>query len=151
MAILPTISTFFIFLSAVLVAVGWRFIVTDRPKAHKKTMVAAAISALFFFIIYMSRTIFTGNTSFGGPEELKIYYTIFLIFHIFLATTGAIFGVVTLYLAFKRKITKHRKIGPITAIIWFGSAVTGIAVYFLLYVLFDGGQTTSLIKAILGT
>jgi putative membrane protein len=151
MAILPTISTFFIFLSAVLVAIGWRFIVTDRPKAHKKTMVAAAISALLFFIIYMSRTIFAGNTSFGGPEELKIYYTVFLIFHITLATTGAIFGLVTLYLAFKRNITKHRKIGPITAVIWFGSAITGIAVYLLLYVLFDGGQTTSLIKAILGT
>ncbi|WP_096269996.1 DUF420 domain-containing protein [Paucisalibacillus globulus] len=151
MAILPTISTIFIFLSAVLVAIGWRFIVTDRPKAHKKTMVAAAISALLFFIIYMSRTIFAGNTSFGGPEELKIYYTIFLIFHIILATTGAIFGLVTLYLAFKRKITKHRKIGPVTAVIWFGSAITGIAVYLLLYVLFDGGQTTGLIKAILGT
>lgn len=151
MAILPTISTFFIFLSAVLVAFGWRFIATNRPKLHKKTMIAAAISALIFFTIYMSRTIFMGNTSFGGPEELEIYYTIFLIFHITLATTGAVFGLVTLYLAFKRKISKHRKIGPITSVIWFGSAITGIAVYLLLYVLFDGGQTTSLIKAILGT
>jgi putative membrane protein len=151
MAILPTISTFFIFLSAVFVAIGWRFIATDRPKAHKKMMIAGAISALIFFIIYMSRTIFMGNTSFGGPEDLKIYYTIFLIFHITLATTGAVFGLVTLYLAFKRNITRHRKIGPITALIWFGSAITGIIVYILLYVLFDNGETTSLIKAILGT
>jgi putative membrane protein len=151
MQILPTLSTSFIVLSAVLVAIGWRLIVTDKPKAHKKVMIAAAISALLFFIIYMSRTVFSGNTSFGGPEELKIYYTIFLIFHIFLATTGAVFGLVTLYLAFKRNITKHRRIGPITAVIWFGSAITGLAVYLLLYVFFNGGQTTSLIKAILGT
>ncbi|MFS0672320.1 DUF420 domain-containing protein [Ornithinibacillus sp. 179-J 7C1 HS] len=151
MEILPTISTFFIFLSAVLVAIGWRLIATDRPKAHKKAMISAAISALLFFIIYMSRTIFIGNTSFGGPEELKVYYTIFLIFHITLATVGAVFGVVTLYLAFKRKISKHRKIGPITSIIWFGSASTGIVVYLLLYVLYHGGHTTSLFKAILGT
>ncbi|WP_138415063.1 DUF420 domain-containing protein [Aquibacillus sediminis] len=148
--VLPTISTFFIVLSAVLVAVGWYFVSKKNFRAHKKMMVSAAISALVFFIIYMSRTIFIGNTSFGGPEHLKIYYTIFLIFHIALATTGAVFGIVTLTLAFKRKIAKHRKIGPITSIIWFCSAFTGVIVYLLLYVFYDGGHTTSLFKAILG-
>lgn len=151
MPLLPTLSTLFILASAILVAIGWRLIMKDKPKAHKRTMIAAAISALAFFTIYMSRTIFIGNTSFGGPDELKIYYTIFLIFHIFLATTGAIFGVVTITLALKRKISIHRKLGPVTSIIWFFSALTGIVVYFLLYVIYDGGNTTSMIKAILGT
>ncbi|PAV29887.1 hypothetical protein CIL05_08385 [Virgibacillus profundi] len=151
MPFLPTISTFFILLSAVLVAIGWRFIIKGNAKAHKKTMISAAISALLFFIIYVSRTIFLGNTSFGGPDELKIYYTIFLIFHITLATTGAAFGIVTLTLALKRKIKIHRKIGPVTSIIWFFSALTGFAVYLLLYVFFEGGETTSMIKAILGS
>lgn len=151
MPFLPTISTFFILLSAILVAFGWRFISKGKAEAHRKTMIAAAISALLFFIIYMSRTIFAGNTSFGGPDEWEIYYTIFLIFHITLATTGAVFGITSLTLAFKRKITKHRKLGPYTSIIWFFSAITGFIVYLLLYVLYDGGETTSLIKAILGT
>ncbi|MGX4669114.1 DUF420 domain-containing protein [Cerasibacillus sp. JNUCC 74] len=151
MPVLPTISTSFIILSAILVAIGWRFIIKGQPEKHKKTMIAAAISALLFFIIYASRTIFIGNTSFGGPDHLEIYYTIFLIFHIILATVGAIFGIVTLTLAFKRKISVHRKVGPVTSIIWFFTAVTGIAVYLLLYILYDGGETTSLIKAILGT
>lgn len=151
MPILPTISTFFIVLSAILVAFGWRFIIKGKSKAHKQTMIAAAISALMFFIIYVSRTVFIGNTSFGGPENIKIYYTIFLIFHINLATIGAIFGIVTLILAFKRKITKHRKLGPVTSIIWFFSAITGVAVYLLLYIIYQGGETTSMIKAILGT
>src|SRR5699024_5447424 len=111
----------------------------------------AAISSLLFFIIYISRTVFIGNTSFGGPDELKIYYTIFLIFHITLATIGAIFGIVTLVLAFKRKITVHRKIVPITSVIWFFIAGTGIMVYLLLYILYEGAETTSVIKAILGT
>lgn len=150
MPFLPTISTFFIVTSAILVASGWRFIIKGNASAHKKTMISAAISALIFFIIYVSRTIFIGNTSFGGPDDIKIYYTIFLIFHIFLATTGAIFGVVTITLALKRKINIHRKIGPITSIIWFFSAITGVMVYLLLYIIYDGGQTTSMIKAILG-
>lgn len=151
MEFLPTISTFFIILSAIFVAIGWIQVSKKNYKAHKKFMLAAAYSALTFLIIYLSRTIFIGNTSFGGPDDLKIYYTIFLIFHIFLSTTGAVFGVVTLVLAHKRNIKKHRKIGPITSVIWFGTAITGVAVYILLYVLYDGGETTSLIKAILGT
>jgi len=151
MPLLPTLSTFFIVLSAVLVAIGWVLIAKNKRAAHKKVMVAGAISALTFFIIYVSRTIFVGNTSFGGPDEIKIYYTVFLIFHILLATVGAVFGIVTLTLAFKRKIPKHRKVGPVTSIIWFATAITGVAVYLLLYIIYDGGTTTSMIKAILGT
>lgn len=150
MPLLPTLSTFFIVLSAILVATGWILIVRNNFRAHKNTMIAAAISALLFFIIYVSRTIFIGNTSFGGPEELEVYYTIFLIFHIILATTGAVFGVVTLTLAFKRNIGRHRRLGPVTSIIWFFTAITGVMVYLLLYVFYDGGDTTSMIKAILG-
>lgn len=151
MPFLPTLSTFFIILSAILVAIGWVLIVKGKKKAHKRVMIAAAISALLFFIIYASRTVFIGNTSFGGPESIEKYYTIFLIFHINLATISAIFGVITLTLALKRKIRIHRKIGPITSIIWFFSAITGVMVYLLLYIIYDGGQTTSMIKAILGS
>ncbi|TCT26905.1 putative membrane protein [Melghiribacillus thermohalophilus] len=150
MPVLPTISTSLIVISAVLVAIGWVLIAKDNKKAHKNVMMAAAVSALLFFIIYLSRTLFVGNTSFGGPDDIKIYYTTFLIFHIFLATVGAVFGLVTLYLAFKRNIPKHRKVGPVTSVIWFFTASTGVVVYLLLYVLYEDGETTSLFKAILG-
>lgn len=150
MEILPLISTLLIILSAILVAVGWRFIVKGQEEKHKKAMVSAAVSALLFLIIYVSRTIFIGNTSFGGPDHIKIYYTIFLIFHIFLSMTGAVFGVVTLRLAFKGNFKRHKKIGPITSIVWFFTALTGVMVYLLLYVIYEGGETTSMIRAILG-
>ncbi|MDP4161636.1 MAG: DUF420 domain-containing protein [Bacillota bacterium] len=148
--ILPTISTFFIVLSAVTVAIGWWQIRQKRIETHKKTMIAAAIFALIFFLIYASRTVFIGNTSFGGPHDIKIYYTLFLIFHITLATTGAVFGIVTLMTGFKNNFKLHRKLGPITSVIWFFTGITGIAVYLLLYVFYKGGETTSVIKAILG-
>lgn len=148
--ILPTISTTFIALSAITVAIGWWQIKQRKIEAHKKTMFLAAVFALIFFIIYASRTVFIGNTAFGGPEDMKIYYTVFLIFHITLATTGAIFGIVTLYTGYKNSLKKHKKLGPITSVIWFFTAATGIAVYLLLYVFYRGGETTSVIKAILG-
>lgn len=139
--LLPTISTFFIVLSAVLIAIGWALIKQRKIEAHKKTMFAAAISALTFFIIYISRTLFIGNTAFGGPEEYKIYYTIFLVFHIILATTGAVFGIVTIWTGYKNNLQKHRKLGPIASIIWFFTATTGVLVYSLLYVIYKGGET----------
>lgn len=147
---LPTLSTFFIVLSAILVAIGWKLILLRKIDAHKKMMIAAAVAAVLFFIIYVSRTIFVGNTAFGGPENIKVYYTAFLIFHIALSTTGAVMGIMTINWGLKDKLDKHRKIGPITSIVWFFTAITGVAVYLLLYVFYEGGETTSMIKAILG-
>lgn len=147
--ILPTLSTLFIVISAVLVAIGWRQIKAGNQEGHKRTMIGAAVAALVFFIIYASRTIFIGNTAFGGPSHLKVFYTIFLIFHITLATGGAILGVISLVSGFKNKLKLHRKIGPITSTVWLATGVTGVMVYLLLYIFYTGGETTSLIKAIL--
>ena len=148
--ILPTISTAFIVLSAILVAIGWGLIIKRKIEAHKKVMFAAGVAAVIFFIIYASRTVLIGNTAFGGPDDLKIYYTFFLIFHITLATVGAVFGIVSLWTGYKNNMKVHRRIGPISSIIWFFTAITGVMVYLLLYVIYEGGETTSVFKAILG-
>jgi putative membrane protein len=148
--IMPTISTFFIVLSAIFVAIGWYLISKRKIEAHKKVMFLAAIFAIIFFVIYASRTIFVGNTSFGGPDSIKVYYTIFLLFHITLATVGAVMGIITLWTGYKNNLSKHRRLGPITSVVWFTTAVTGVAVYLLLYVIYQGGETTSVFKAILG-
>ena len=149
--ILPTISTTFIVLSAITVAIGWWLIKQRKIEAHQKAMWIAAVFAIIFFVIYASRTIFVGNTAFGGPDNIKIYYTIFLIFHITLATTGAVMGIISLWTGYKKNFKRHRKIGPVTSIIWFFTGITGVAVYLLLYVFYSGGETTSVIKAILGS
>ncbi len=149
--ILPTISTIFIALSAITVAIGWAQIKQRKVEQHKKTMLLAGVFALIFFIIYVSRTLFIGNTAFGGPDDIKKYYTIFLIFHICLATIGAVFGIVSIVSGLKSNLIRHRKIGPYTSIIWFFTGITGVAVYLLLYVFYTGGPTTSVFKAILGS
>lgn len=148
--LLPFISTSCIVISAILMAVGWFFIRQGKKDTHMKIMLTASFFALAFFVIYMYRTIFVGNTPFGGTGSAMVYYTIFLIFHIFLATAGAVFVVVSLTLAFRKSFRRHRKIGPWTASIWFFTAATGIIVYLLLYVFYPSGSTTSLFKAIFG-
>ncbi|MDF2959022.1 MAG: putative rane protein [Paenibacillus sp.] len=151
MQILPAVSTAFIVISAIFVACGWFHIVKGNREAHQKLMLWGAGFALAFFVVYMSRTIFTGNTSFGGPEELKLPYHLFLFFHIALATSAAVFGVITLLHAFNKRFAKHKKIGRWTAVVWLLTAPTGVAVYILLYVLYPGGETKPMIDAILGT
>ncbi|WP_240417947.1 DUF420 domain-containing protein [Paenibacillus periandrae] len=150
MPILPTISTSFIVISAIFVACGWYQIVKGNRQTHQKLMVWGAVFALAFFIIYLSRTLFVGNTSFGGPEHLKLPYHLFLFFHIALATTGGVFGIVTLLLAYKQRFARHRRIGRWTAVIWLLTAPTGVAVFILLYVLYPGGDTKPMINAIFG-
>lgn len=147
---LPTISTSFIVISAVLVGIGWVLIIQGKREAHQSAMVAGAIAALIFFVIYMSRTVFVGNTAWGGDPDLEIFYRIFLIFHIILATVAAIFGISTLVLGFKKKFGTHRRLGKFTSMIWFGSALTGVVVYVLLYLLYPGGHTRPVWEAILG-
>jgi len=147
-SLLPLLSTSFIALSAVLVAIGWVLIAQGKRKAHENTMLAASASALIFFILYLSRTIFIGSTEWGGPEDLKPVYLIFLLFHIVLATVAAVFGITTLTLAFRKKFARHRKWGRITSVIWFVTAATGITVYVLLYQLYPGGSTKPLLETI---
>ncbi|TDF97178.1 DUF420 domain-containing protein [Paenibacillus piri] len=150
MHILPTISTSFIVISAVFVAFGWAQIVKGNRETHQKLMLWGAGFALAFFLVYMSRTIFAGNTSFGGPEHLKLAYHLFLFFHIALATTAAVFGIITLLHAFNKRFAKHKRIGRWTAVIWLLTAPTGVVVYILLYILYPGGDTKPMIDAILG-
>ncbi|QKS73260.1 DUF420 domain-containing protein [Paenalkalicoccus suaedae] len=148
---LPFISTVFIGLSALFVAIGWYLVSQRKIEAHKKVMFWAAVLAVIFFVTYLSKTFFIGSTSFGGPDSVVLPYTIFLIFHITMATIAAVLGIIQLTTGYKNRLKSHRRLGPITSIIWFISATTGIAVYLLLYVIYPPGETTNLFNAILNT
>lgn len=146
MPIIPTICTLLIVLSAILMTIGIVHIKNNNIPKHEKFMKYSALAAIGFFILYVSRTMLVGNTSFGGPDALVPYYTVFLLFHIVLATTSAFLGGYQIYLGYKKHIKKnilrHRKLGRIIYVMWMGTAITGVAVYLLLYVLYTGEATS---------
>ena len=146
--ILPTINTAFIILSAFFMAIGLKHIRNKQFELHEKWMKLAALAALIFFIGYVSKTVFIGSTQFGGPENLVPFYVTFLISHIILSTTGGALGAFQLYAGIKRKLPIHRRVGPIAAVVWFLTAITGVMVYALLYVIYPGGSTAGLFDAI---
>jgi len=148
--LMPTISTSFIAISGILVACGWYAIAKRQISLHTKLMNIAAVFATLFFITYVTRTALVGNTMFGGPDDIRVIYQIFLIFHIILATVGGVMGIIALTFAYKKQFDKHRRIGPWSSVIWLCSAVTGIVVYILLYVIYPGGTTTGVLDVIFG-
>jgi putative membrane protein len=75
---------------------------------------------------------------------------IFLFFHIILATVAAIFGITTLTLAFRERFAKHRKWGRVTSVTWFFTAITGVTVYTLLYLMYPGGHTKPVLDILFG-
>jgi putative membrane protein len=148
--LMPLMSTSCIVISACLVAIGWYLIRRGKRDQHKKIMIWASIFAVLFFIIYVSKTIFVGTALFGGPPSLKPAYTVFLLFHTTLATVAAVMGLYTLYLGFKGRYQRHKKMGPWTAVIWFFTAITGAAVYSLLYVIYPHTDKAGLIEGLFG-
>lgn len=148
--LLPTICTLLIVVSATFVGFGWYHIRKGNRETHKRLMVTAAVLALLFFLLYVARTVFVGNTDFGGPAGLRPFYMSFLAFHITLATVGGVFGLVTLWLAYKERYLKHKKLGRWTSVLWLLTAPTGVLVYILLYVMYPGGHTKPVWQVLFG-
>ena len=84
--ILPTlISTSCIVISAILVAIGWALI--WKRQVHKHKTLCYGLPFRFNILYYLcSKNYFIG-TAFGGPSSIKVYYTIFLVFHIILCNS----------------------------------------------------------------
>jgi putative membrane protein len=144
------ISTCCTTISAILMAIGWGMIRRGKVEEHRRLMITSVIFAALFFILYMYRTIFIGNTQFGGPASLLPLYTTFLTIHIALTTIAPILAIFTLFFAYKKRFDKHRKFGKWTAKIWFAGACTAILTYLLLFVIFPEGPTTNLFRAYWG-
>ncbi|OFW82052.1 MAG: hypothetical protein A2201_10625 [Alicyclobacillus sp. RIFOXYA1_FULL_53_8] len=147
---LPYINEAFILSSAAAMAIGWYLIRQGRKEAHRRFMLTGSVLAALFFLTYVLKTLVIGDTTFGGPSNLKAPYQIFLQSHSILATVAAVLGVITLRWAFKQNFTSHKKIGPWTVSTWFVTAITGLAVFLLLYVIYPPGETTNMFKAWLG-
>ncbi len=87
MQLLPLICTLLIVASATVLAFGWYHIRKGNQQTHQRLMIVSSILALLFFILYIGRTLFVGNTSYGGPESLSLAYHLFLFFSYYVGHT----------------------------------------------------------------
>jgi putative membrane protein len=147
---LPYVNEALIVSSAISMAIGVRQIRKQKVESHKRWMLLSSGLAALFFISYAAKTVFVGNTSFGGTDALRLPYQIFLQAHSILATVAGILGLLVIRFAFKKSFVSHSKVGRWTAPIWMVTAGSGLVVFLLLYVVFPPGPTVNVFQAWLG-
>ena len=130
---LPTINALLNTLSGILLTIGYVLIRQRKIEAHKNCMLAAfAVSALFLasYLVYHYHA---GSKAFPGQGWIRPLYFTVLISHIILAFFIVPLALRTLYLAWRKRFSAHRRIAKITFPIWMYVSITGVLIYLMLY------------------
>jgi len=142
---LPVVNATLNGLSAVFLASGFFFIKRGRKIAHRNCMISAFCTSVIFLACYLTYHIWLavelhqGPTRFLKPEWFRPIYLTILISHTLLAVTIVPMILITLWRAKKQNFEKHKKIARWTWPLWMYVSVTGVVIYWLLYVKFPQG------------
>lgn len=123
-------------ISAVLLAGGYAAIRNGKIAIHKKFMLSAFTVSTIFLISYLVYHYRVGHVRFQGQGWIRPVYFTLLISHTILAITIVPLILVTLRRAWLERFDKHRVIARWTFPLWMYVSVTGVVVYFLLYVIY---------------
>ena len=124
-------------LSALLLLSGYAFIKNKKLLAHKTCMGLAFLSSIVFLACYLYYHAQVGVMHFTGQGWVRPVYFFILITHTILAAIVPILAVWTLFRALRGEYEKHRRIARVTFPIWLYVSVTGVVVYWMLYVLYQ--------------
>ncbi len=125
--ILIYLSLFTIGLSGLSIISGIIFILLGKKQWHHRAMISACIFAIIFVVLYLIRTMIIPTKPYEGP--MKGLFSFILWSHTILAIINFPLAVMTVRYAFKENFEKHRKIAPVTALVWIYVAVTGWLIY----------------------
>ena len=146
------IGVTFVVLSAILAWSARYYINKKRPLIHMILNVTAVVFLYIFLSFYLLNYITGGVYSFGGKGLAVIFYYLFLIIHI---VGAASLGILCTNLV-NRSLLRvensqdtewkkfpfekdyrsfHKKIGRLNDWLWLFTALSGVAVYIMLYVI----------------
>ena len=97
-------------------------------------MLSAAVTSTLFLTSYLVYHFNVGSVPYKGLGVARILYFIVLISHTLLATSLPVLVPITMVRALREKFDNHVRLARITLPIWFYVSVTGVAIYFMLYV-----------------
>jgi putative membrane protein len=130
---LPAVNAGLIVISGIFLIVGYGFIRTHRIVWHRRSMLTASVFAGLFVVVYVSRYLAFGSKLYPGEGVSRAVYCVVLITHVIIATAVAPLAFVTLRRALRGRYATHRQIARITLPLWIYTAVTGWAVYWMLF------------------
>ena len=124
-------------------AAGEAGIRSRRIEQHRRLMLAAGAVSALFLVGYVTHKALKGaaagageaiHTEFGGEGTIRLIYYVMLITHVVLAIAIAYLVPRTFWLAIKGNFEAHKRWAKFTYPIWYYVSVTGVLVYFFLYV-----------------
>ena len=126
---LPTINATLNAISAILLTTGYVFTRRRKIHAHRNCMIASFVVSMLFLISYLTYHYKAGSTPFEGDGWIRPVYFIILISHIILAFLILPLAIRTLYLAWRKRFTTHRRIARWTFPIWLYVSITDVIIY----------------------
>ena len=128
----------------VLLVTGYLLIQRGRERGHKIAMLSCFAVSVVFLASYLW---YHGNYPrrfLPGDASPLVYYAYQFILwtHIALAALVPVLAIVTITKGLRDKRASHRRWAGWTFPIWLYVSITGVLVYFVLYILYHGGQLT---------
>jgi uncharacterized membrane protein YozB (DUF420 family) len=135
---LPALNAALNAVAAVLLTCGLVFIKRGRRVAHRNCMVSAFAVSIIFLVSYVVHKILVRgvHTHINATDFIRRLYFTMLFTHIVLAIAIVPLALITLSRARKENFEAHKRIARWTWPIWMYVSVTGVLVYFFLYVWF---------------
>jgi putative membrane protein len=139
---LPAVNAALNGLSACFLTCGFFFIKRGHKIAHRNCMISALCTSVVFlacYVTYHSWVAFVlhqGPTRFLKPEWFRPIYLTILLTHTVLAAAIVPMILITLNRALKERFDCHKKIARWTWPLWMYVSVTGVLIYWLLYIKF---------------
>ncbi len=157
-SLLTDVGLFLVQLSAFLAFIGHRFIKKMRhPSWHHFTMISSYAMLWGFLTLYVSNYLLNDVSYFGGPSEIALLYYPFLLLHIIGAATMGLLTTYFIISGIKRTKypetgwnkfnfeptyqNRHKTLGKLVFWLWYATAVSGLIVYIMLYVIFEPKKT----------
>ena len=124
-------------MSSVLLACGYLAIRSGKRELHKKFMLSAFFVSCAFLVSYVIYHVRIHQViHFQGQGWIRPVYFAFLTSHTILAIIIVPLILITIRRAYSQKFELHRRIARWTLPLWFYVSVTGVIVYFLVYVIY---------------
>jgi putative membrane protein len=139
---LPAVNGSLNSLSTIFLTAGYVFIKRKNMNAHRNCMIAAFITSTLFLACYLTYHLYLyyglhrGPTKFLDPAWFRPIYLTILFTHLVLAVTIVPLIFITLSRALRQRFDQHRKIARWTWPLWMYVSVTGVLIYYLLYIKF---------------
>jgi uncharacterized membrane protein YozB (DUF420 family) len=139
---LPAVNATLNSLSTLLILTGWFMIRTERKVAHAACMIGAILTSAAFLACYLVYHFLKAGhvTHFAYPGWPKALYFFILGTHTPLAIIALPLIILTVIPAIRRRFEAHKRMARWTLPVWLYVSVTGVLVYFMLYVWFPSAK-----------